>query len=228
MERETSEDFIEFQMQLLHAIRLVSQTSDDEIDDNEPKQYPTDMDFTFFRLLVEEAQQLKFDLSLPEVKTKYTPIHFAMTRTSPNNEKRMLEVFKLLMKHGADVNKPSDDQGKFTPMHTACRRGLPNCVRYLLENGAQLETKHFKDGKMYKSALDYVNEAITSTKTPYQVKQRFFEIQTAIAEYQKKESNQGLYTLIWNLPFWKDVYHASSQLIEEQLNNSSTHIKKSV
>ena len=46
----------------------------------------------------------------------------------------------LLIKNGADVNKPGEL--KFTPLHNACLHGNTSIIKILLENGANQNIKN--------------------------------------------------------------------------------------
>jgi ankyrin repeat protein len=55
-----------------------------------------------------------------------------------------LEIVKVLIKHGADVDKPKTDVGA-TPLLIAAQKGHLEIVKVLLENGANID-KSTDDG----------------------------------------------------------------------------------
>ncbi len=116
--------------------------------------------FNHILLLIKEAKNVGYDLRLNDRKSKYTPIHFAVTKITLQNEKQMMRILQILLDNGADINKSSTDDGEFTPLHTAARRALPNTVAWLLEKGANKNVKDKKYGAPYKTALDYVNKSL--------------------------------------------------------------------
>ena len=60
----------------------------------------------------------------------------------------------LLIKNGADVNKPGEL--KFTPLHNACLHGNTSIIKILLENGANQNIKNeFGYNAMHYATEDY-------------------------------------------------------------------------
>lgn len=192
-------DFKQFQEDLLKSIRKVASGRDDTSNFSQdsqalidPNDHPTpeDVDFKNFLLLMEKASKSNFDISQNHPKTKYTPLHFAVTRTMHKNEIRMLKLLQVLVSHGADVNKTSQDYAQFSPIHTACRRGLPSSVNWLIEQGANPEAKHLKNGLPYKSVRDYVDKALENPKSPVTL-QRFEKIDEILTNHNLQKKGWG-------------------------------------
>src|SRR3990167_8310586 len=72
-------------------------------------------------MLINMAEREKYDINFDDPKTKYTPLHFAITKATEKNESEMLAIIKLLHKAGCDINKKANDTLGNTPIHTACR-----------------------------------------------------------------------------------------------------------
>jgi ankyrin repeat protein len=62
---------------------------------------------------------------------KVAPLHSAVANRDPQ---KSLELTRLLLRHGADVNLAQ--QGGWTPLHQAAAHGAREIVRMLLDAGA--------------------------------------------------------------------------------------------
>lgn len=70
----------------------------------------------------------------------YFPIHYAA-------EYGYVEMIKLLLDHGADINAQNDSEG--TVLHIATSEGFSDVVTYLVRGGADCEKKHVCGTKPY-------------------------------------------------------------------------------
>lgn len=71
------------------------------------------------------------------LKYGFTPLHFAITKTTYANEETMLEIILLLLRRGVDLNQTAADRFNTSPLLTAARRGLVHTVCMLLTHGAE-------------------------------------------------------------------------------------------
>lgn len=89
-------------------------------------------DLAIVEFLIERgarANAHSYDIEVP------TPLHLAVTGHQPNH----LEVARLLIKHGADLEASSiQDQ---TPLHIACKHGNVDMVQFLIDSGADLNVQ---------------------------------------------------------------------------------------
>ena len=86
---------------------------------------------------------------------KVTPLHSAAAA-------RQVEIARVLIAHGANVNATQADSG-FTPLHEAALNGNLEFARLLLEHGADVNAK-MKDGK---TPLDFALEQNKSEMAPF-------------------------------------------------------------
>lgn len=100
----------------------------------------------------------EYDININDAKTKYTLLHFAITKATESNELEMLEIIKALKNAGCDINKTANDSLNNSPIHTACRRGLTHIVTWLIENGVDSNVKD-KTGQM---PIDYIEKQISN------------------------------------------------------------------
>jgi ankyrin repeat protein len=63
-----------------------------------------------------------------------TPLHYAIDNKAEN-----CDVVNLLVKKNADINKETTSDG-FTPLILAVKRGHKNICKFLIEEGAKLES----------------------------------------------------------------------------------------
>ena len=68
-----------------------------------------------------------------------TALHWAAGGTEYNRNGKHLDVARLLLAHGADVNAKAD--GGYTPLHVAAGLNQVDIVRWLLDNGADVDAK---------------------------------------------------------------------------------------
>jgi ankyrin repeat protein len=107
-------------------------------------------DIDEIEVLIDEANRNNYDLNQYDEKTKYTLLHFTVTKTTQQNEEEMMRVLQLLLKVGCDLNQPALDRLANTPIHSACRRGLPNLLEWLLRHGA---TSNVCDARTFTSVF---------------------------------------------------------------------------
>jgi ankyrin repeat protein len=101
-------------------------------------------DLPLMRLLVESGA----DPGLP-TDAHVTPLAAAAgvgfcQGESPGTEAEALEAVKFTLALGGNVNSADDDG--FTPMHGAATRGANSIIRFLYDNGAQLDPKSKEEG----------------------------------------------------------------------------------
>jgi ankyrin repeat protein len=104
--------------------------------------------------LIQIAKDNHYDLNSHDTKSKYTLLHFTITKTTEHNEKNMLTILQLLKDAGNDLNQHALDSLQNTPIHSASRRALPNILFWLLQNGAHKEVRDVRG----KTAMDYVEK----------------------------------------------------------------------
>jgi len=101
--------------------------------------------------LLQEAENENYDLNINDPQSRFTFIHFAISRASNATELGMLDIIKALKSAGCDVNIPAQESFRHTPLHTASRRALPDIVVWLINNGANIEARD----NTHQTALDY-------------------------------------------------------------------------
>lgn len=148
------------------------------------------MNIAGVKLLLKEAKDNNYDINFNDPKTKYTPLHFAITKTTIANEQIALEIIEELKKAGADVNKAAQDLLHNTPIHTACRRALPSTVFWLIENGVDVNIQDTSD----QTPLDYVNKQISNQKDDM-IKERLLDIRILLSLALSNESYKTAETL---------------------------------
>ncbi|RMD76258.1 MAG: ankyrin repeat domain-containing protein [Lentisphaerae bacterium] len=77
----------------------------------------------------------------PNCRSRWgTPLHHSLGIHEKFSRERCLEIVKLLLAHGADINaciQPGKDA--WTPLHQACTEGLKDVVEFLLQKGARTD-----------------------------------------------------------------------------------------
>ena len=92
--------------------------------------------------LVEKALENGADIEHQYAVQGWTALHAA----SGLGPEPFLEVMKFLLSNGADINFQSVDG--VTPLVVAIRQSSVDCVRYLLEHGANIHLKFRESGQM--------------------------------------------------------------------------------
>lgn len=91
------------------------------------------------KLLVDAAEDVN-------VRSKWgTPLHLAMGNGENRVPDNYMDVVKVLVEAGADVNAPvAVESDQWTPLHQACNEELADAVEYLIDHGAKVHIG--KDG----------------------------------------------------------------------------------
>lgn len=133
----------------------------DFINDFKKKIFPRNLRIDDIIQLMDFAKEHKIDINRHDPKSKYTLLHYVITKTTESNQDVMVEILDLLFNAGADVNKRANDSIKNTPIHTAARRGLPAVVKWLIERGVNTIVLDANN----KSPLDHADVHRHSAKT---------------------------------------------------------------
>ncbi len=89
---------------------------------------------------------------------------------APDNYRKHIDDFGIT--HDEEVNKKyftrieaKGDNSSLTPLMLACAKGYFQGAKFLIENGADLQLKNYKDGETYKNAYDYAEDYVNRTGT---------------------------------------------------------------
>jgi ankyrin repeat protein len=90
-----------------------------------------------------DAKTLKLLTAAAEdvnVRSKWgTPLHLALGNGECQVPETYLDVVKVLVEAGADVNAPvAVESDQWTPLHQACNEELADAVEYLIANGSKV------------------------------------------------------------------------------------------
>ena len=108
--------------------------------------------------LINQGNMNHYKFNFVDPKSKYTLLHFAITKANRHNEKDMLEIIKMLNENGCAINKAAEDSLKNTPIHSACRRGLESILDWLIEKGVDTNIKDATN----QTPIDYLNKQINN------------------------------------------------------------------
>jgi ankyrin repeat protein len=154
------------------------------------------------------------NVNVVDQETDETPIFYAIRRGN-------VELMRLFIKHGADVQHVSKVPWEHTPIHTALETGLDQCVTILREHGAHDDRVDSITGK----ALTYAGGPQFEVIEKYHA-----AIQDQNIEELKNltTSRQANFFETVDFNTWKYYYQPDMQLIEGYYNDSAATIKVQV
>lgn len=134
--------------------------------------------------MIIKAHNLNYSLASCDPKTKYSLLHFVVTKANKQNEQDMIKILDALVAGGADINQHAMDKSHCVPLHTAARRGLILITKWLLDHDVDRNIKDFKDGKPYQTALNYVEKSLVSPDAEKSKISKLQEIAALLRNYQ--------------------------------------------
>lgn len=87
------------------------------------------------KMLLTEGSDVNFECGKTTPLISALDRHRIYTFLSPDYDKKVINLIKLLVEHGANVNLVTEDS---TPLKVACMEGKPDCVKELIKAGADV------------------------------------------------------------------------------------------